>query len=134
MPGERPTDNPHATSIKEIEYSRTTLGAVGTVLLSNHEGYYLGDPLFTPFFSFLDSRPSRQEPIFIHPNSPVLRLNGTLIPDNPSKSSRPQGWSSPHAEFVEGKMLAKPQKQFTPPSSPNSTSTPPAPSSASQSL
>lgn len=71
-------------AIKEIEYSRTHLGAVGTVLLSNHEGYYLGDPLFTPFFTFLNSRPSEQEPIFIHPNTPVLRLNGTLVPANPT--------------------------------------------------
>ena len=82
------TNNPHASSIKEIEYARTKLGAVGTVLLSNHEGYYLGDPLFTPFFKFLNSRPSKQEAIFIHPNVPVLRLNGTLVSANPSKSTR----------------------------------------------
>ena len=74
-------------SITEIEYARTHLGAVGTVLLSNHEGHYLGDPLFTPFFKFLNSRPSRQEAIFIHPQTPFLRVNGTLVPANPSESS-----------------------------------------------
>lgn len=84
-----PTNNPCPCSIKEIEYARTKLGAVGTVLLSNHEGHYLGDPLFTPFFQFLDARPSEQEAIFIHPQTPYLRLsNGTLIVANPSKSSR----------------------------------------------
>ncbi|KAL9131320.1 MAG: hypothetical protein Q9175_006792 [Cornicularia normoerica] len=71
-------------AIKEIEYSRSELGAVGTILLSNHEGYYLGDPLFTPFFTFLNSRPSKQEVIFIHPQTPFLRLNGTLVPANPT--------------------------------------------------
>ena len=77
----------HPFSIKEIEYSRSKLGAVGTICLTNFEGIYLGDPLFTPFFKFLNARHSKQEVIFIHPQNPYLRLNGTFIVANPSKSS-----------------------------------------------
>ena len=76
----------HPFSIKEIEYSRSKLGAVGTICLTNAEGIYLGDPLFTPFFKFLNTRHSKQEVIFIHPQNPYLRLNGSLIVANPSKS------------------------------------------------
>ena len=79
------TRNP--SSIKEIEYARSHLGAIGTVLLTNADGHYLGDPLFTPFFKFLNSRNSRQESIFIHPQTPFLRVNQTLVPANPSESS-----------------------------------------------
>ena len=92
--------NPHASSIKEIEYARSHLGAIGTVLLSNHEGYYLGDPLFTPFFRYLNSRRSQQEAIFIHPNVPVLRLNGSLVPANPSKSEQRREESPSHCSTV----------------------------------
>ena len=77
----------HLSSIKEIEHSRSKLGAVGTICLTNFEGIYLGDPLFTPFFKFLNTRHSKQEVIFIHPQNPYLRINGTFIVANPSKSS-----------------------------------------------
>ena len=77
----------HLSSIKEIERSRSKLGAVGTICLTNFEGIYLGDPLFTPFFKFLNTRHSKQEVIFIHPQNPYLRINGTFIVANPSKSS-----------------------------------------------
>ena len=78
----------HVIRIKEAEYARTHLRAIGSGLLSNHEGKYLGNPLFTPFFEFLESRDSDSEVIFVHPTIPVLNLNGTFISDNPSKSAR----------------------------------------------
>ena len=82
----RLADYLHPSSIKEIEHSRSELGAVGTICLTNFEGIYLGDPLFTPFFKFLNTRHSKQEVIFIHPQNPYLRINGTFIVANPSKS------------------------------------------------
>ena len=75
----------HITRIKEAEYARTHLGAVGSGFLSNHEGKYLGNPLFTPFFEFLNSRDTHSEVMFVHPNSPTLDLNGTFISADPSK-------------------------------------------------
>lgn len=77
----------HVTRIKEAEYARTHLGAIGSGLLSNHEGKYLGNPLFKPFFEFLESRDTDFEVIFVHPTVPVLDLNGTFISGNPSQSA-----------------------------------------------
>lgn len=76
----------HVTRIKEAEYARTHLGAIGSGLLSNHEGKYLGNPLFTPLFEFLDSRDTQFEVIFVHPNNPTLNINGTFISADPSTS------------------------------------------------
>ena len=77
----------HVTRIKEAEYARTHLRAIGSALLSNHEGKYLGNPLITPFFEFLESRETDFEVVFVHPTVPILDLNGTFISDNPSKSA-----------------------------------------------
>jgi predicted TIM-barrel fold metal-dependent hydrolase len=73
-------------AIREASHALTHLNAIGTGLLSNHEGYYLGNPAFTPFFSFLKSRSSQKDEIvFIHPSYPVLHLNnGSLIPADPT--------------------------------------------------
>ncbi|MCJ1224879.1 hypothetical protein MMC12_001526 [Toensbergia leucococca] len=73
-----------AAAIKEANYALTHLGALGVVLLSNHEGKYLGNPILTPFFSYLQSRNSSHEVVFIHPNSPVLNLNGSFISADPT--------------------------------------------------
>ena len=67
-----------------MDYARGHLGAIGTVLLSNHEGKYLGNPALTPFFAHLESRKSKAEVVFIHPSSPVLYVNGTFISADPS--------------------------------------------------
>ena len=72
--------------IKEAAHALDKLNAVGVVLLSNHEGNYLGNPLFKPFFAYLDSRATKHEVIFIHPNNPTLNLNGTFVPADPSKA------------------------------------------------
>ncbi len=75
-------------AIREASHALTHLNAIGTGLLSNHEGYYLGNPAFTPFFSFLNSRSSQKDEIvFIHPSYPVLHLNiGSLIPADPTST------------------------------------------------
>lgn len=81
--------------IKEVEYARSHLGAIGTGLFSNHEGKYLGNPEFTPFFAYLQSRETPFEVVFIHSSSPLLNINGTFISGNPSKCSRLTSTLSP---------------------------------------
>ena len=46
-------------SIIETRHSLTKLGAVGVGLLSNHEGYYLGHPMFKPFFEAVEAYKAR---------------------------------------------------------------------------
>ncbi|KAK6006895.1 hypothetical protein QM012_005903 [Aureobasidium pullulans] len=76
-------------AIKEAQYALDHLDAAGIGLLSNHEGYYLGNPQFQPLFSFLNSstNTTTNEIIFVHPNEPCLRIphgNGSLIIANPT--------------------------------------------------
>lgn len=76
-------------AIKEARYALDHLDAAGVGLLSNHEGYYFGDPQFQPFFSFLNNsmNHSANEIIFVHPNEPCMRIsneNGSLIIANPT--------------------------------------------------
>ena len=42
-------------AIREARYALDHLSAVGIGLLSNHEGYYLGNAQFQPFFTFLNT-------------------------------------------------------------------------------
>ncbi|RMZ07025.1 hypothetical protein D0862_04397 [Hortaea werneckii] len=71
-------------AITEAKYATRVLGAVGMGLLSNHEGYYLGNRSFTPFFQFLDESLEGRRSIFVHPNAPCLHgENGSLIDANP---------------------------------------------------
>ena len=78
----------HLASIKEVEYARSHLAAIGTGLFSNHEGKYLGNPELTPFFAYLQSRETPFEVVFIHSSSPLLNINGTFISGNPSRCPR----------------------------------------------
>ncbi|KAM0805995.1 hypothetical protein BDR22DRAFT_896156 [Usnea florida] len=73
-----------AAAIKEVEYARSHLGAIGTGLFSNYEGKYLGNPELTPFFAYLQSRETPFEVVFIHSSSPLLNINGTFISGNPT--------------------------------------------------
>jgi predicted TIM-barrel fold metal-dependent hydrolase len=70
-------------AIREATYALDVLGAAGIALFSNFEGCYLGDPDFRPFFDAMDRREGGQV-LYIHPTTPVLRLNGSLIEANPT--------------------------------------------------
>ncbi|KAK3676195.1 hypothetical protein LTR78_003945 [Recurvomyces mirabilis] len=57
----------------------------GTGLLSNHEGYYLGNHTFTPLFSHLNI--SANNKVFIHPTDPCIhdpQNSSQLLSANPS--------------------------------------------------
>ncbi|KAJ4377174.1 hypothetical protein N0V86_006616, partial [Didymella sp. IMI 355093] len=70
-------------AVDEAIYALDTLGAAGIALYSNFEGRYLGDPSFTPFFEAMDARGPNQI-IYVHPTTPYLRLNGSLVEANPT--------------------------------------------------
>lgn len=54
-------------ALTELAYSLDELGLNGVVLLTNYDGYYLGDPRFDRLFSELNQR---QTVVFVHPQSP----------------------------------------------------------------
>jgi predicted TIM-barrel fold metal-dependent hydrolase len=70
-------------AIAEAAYALDVLGASGIALYSNFEGHYLGDPSFTPFFKAMNARGAGQI-IYVHPTTPVLRVNGQLVEANPT--------------------------------------------------
>jgi predicted TIM-barrel fold metal-dependent hydrolase len=70
-------------AIAEAMYALDTLGAAGIALYSNFEGRYLGDPSFTPFFKAMNARGAGQV-IYIHPTTPYMLVNGSLIEANPT--------------------------------------------------
>lgn len=73
-----------AFAVTEAEYALTHLHAAGIGLQSNHEGYYLGNRAFTPFFSHFNNS-GNVPPIFVHPAGPCLRSsNGSLTSANPT--------------------------------------------------
>jgi hypothetical protein len=89
------TDRPRH-SITEATYALTHLNASGIGLQSNHEGYYLGNHLFTLFFAYANSTTVRS-PIFVHPAGPCLR---TLANDSLSlTSANPTLYPSGIVEF-----------------------------------
>jgi predicted TIM-barrel fold metal-dependent hydrolase len=70
-------------AITEATHALDHLNAAGIVLYSNFEGHYLGSPTFTPFFSAMNARGAGQT-IYVHPTTPYIRLNGSLIEANPT--------------------------------------------------
>ncbi|KAJ7931326.1 hypothetical protein B0H13DRAFT_2263902 [Mycena leptocephala] len=58
-----------------------TLGAVGVALTSNHEGKYLGNPEFIPFFARMETMNAI---IFVHPANPLFEFGGTFVMANPT--------------------------------------------------
>lgn len=70
-------------AIVEAQYALDTLGAAGIAVYSNFEGHYLGDSAFTSFFSAMNGRSSKQI-IYVHPTTPYIRINGSLIEANPT--------------------------------------------------
>ena len=55
-------------ALAEIDYALGTLGLDGVVLLTNHDGVYLGDSLLDPVF---DELSRRHAVVFLHPTVPV---------------------------------------------------------------
>ena len=70
-------------AIAEATYALDTLGAAGIALYSNFEGRYLGDPSFKPFFAAINARGNKQI-IYVHPTTPYIRVNGTLVEADPT--------------------------------------------------
>ncbi|KAH5589132.1 hypothetical protein HBI45_222700 [Parastagonospora nodorum] len=70
-------------AIVEANYALDILGAAGIALYSNFEGHYLGDPTFTPFFAAINARGGGQI-VYIHPTTPYVRVNGSLVEANPT--------------------------------------------------
>jgi len=54
-------------ALEELKYAREVLKLDGVVLLSNYDGYYLGDPRFDRLFSELNRQ---KAVVFIHPATP----------------------------------------------------------------
>lgn len=54
-------------ALDELNYALDDLKLDGVVLLSNYDGYYLGDPKFDRLFSELNKR---KAVVYIHPSSP----------------------------------------------------------------
>lgn len=54
-------------ALAELEYALDTLKLDGVLLLSNHQGVYLGDPRLDPFFEELERRSAY---CFVHPDFP----------------------------------------------------------------
>ncbi|KAJ7451226.1 hypothetical protein B0H11DRAFT_2246437 [Mycena galericulata] len=85
-------------SITEVQYAVETLEAVGVALTSNHEGKYLGNPEFIPFFARMETMNAI---IFVHPANPLFETAGTFVLANPTVY--PQGI----AEFLYGNMQTR---------------------------
>ena len=64
-------------ALQEVEYAHKELDAKGIGLLTNHEGYYMGDPVLLPFFAGLNAMDLESKIVFMHP---------TMAECNPSMS------------------------------------------------
>ncbi|KAK3334323.1 hypothetical protein B0H65DRAFT_79809 [Neurospora tetraspora] len=68
-------------ALKEAQYALSSLGALGLGLLTNHEGYYLGNAALAPFFEALNNTiPGGPHVCIVHPTEPLMRVdNGSSI-------------------------------------------------------
>ncbi len=67
-------------SLEELAYCLDTLRLDGVVLLSNYDGYYLGDERFDRLFAELDRR---NAVVFVHPASPPgLEASHLRLPES----------------------------------------------------
>ncbi|KAK1778745.1 hypothetical protein QBC45DRAFT_327634 [Copromyces sp. CBS 386.78] len=71
----------NTAALKEAQYALSSLGALGLGLLTNHEGYYLGNAALAPFFEALNNTvPGGPHVCFVHPTDPLMRVdNGSSI-------------------------------------------------------
>ncbi|KAJ7107271.1 hypothetical protein C8R43DRAFT_1044971 [Mycena crocata] len=68
-------------AIIEGQYALESLDAVGVAVNSNHEGLYLGNLLFDPFFAAMANSDTI---VFVHPTAAVLKINQTFVEANPT--------------------------------------------------
>jgi len=54
-------------ALEEVRYAYETLKVDGVTMLTNYDGYYLGDPRFEPLFAELNRR---KAVVYIHPGTP----------------------------------------------------------------
>jgi predicted TIM-barrel fold metal-dependent hydrolase len=55
-------------ALRQLEFALDTLHADGVILLSSQNGFYIGDPAFTPLYEELHRR---SVVVFVHPASPA---------------------------------------------------------------
>ena len=56
------------SALRQMEYALDTLRADGVILLSNQNGFYVGDPTFEPLYAEMNRR---SVAVFVHPASPA---------------------------------------------------------------
>lgn len=71
----------NAAALKEAQYALSSLGAIGLGLLTNHEGFYLGNAALGPFFEALNNTiPGGPHVCLVHPTEPLMRVeNGSSV-------------------------------------------------------
>ncbi|KAK3400897.1 hypothetical protein B0T20DRAFT_154772 [Sordaria brevicollis] len=71
----------NTAALKEAQYALSSLGALGLGLLTNHEGFYLGNAALSPFFEALNNTvPGGPHVCIVHPTDPLMRVdNGSSI-------------------------------------------------------
>jgi predicted TIM-barrel fold metal-dependent hydrolase len=86
-------------TLKEVEVAISE-GADGFGLLTNYQGYYLGDPLFEPVMKALNEKNAK---IFVHPTMPCAKEYGSETVDptiqHTNSSATPLGKAYPIPMF-----------------------------------
>tara|TARA_R110002003_G_scaffold122_1_gene11019 strand:- start:28665 stop:29168 length:504 start_codon:yes stop_codon:yes gene_type:complete len=77
-------------AVVEARYALGELGAVGVGVLTNHEGWYVGDVRFDALWGEVERWAGEQEDgrgvVFVHPTEPVVRLgDGRIVMSRPCK-------------------------------------------------
>jgi hypothetical protein len=72
-------------AIVEADFALGTLGAAAIGGFSNHEGLYIGNAQFTPFFKHLNqTAPAGNQIVFIHPSTACQNIDHLHIDSNPT--------------------------------------------------
>ena len=72
-------------AIKEAHHALNKLKALGLGVLTNHEGYYLGNAVLKPFLAALNATEGGPHTLMVHPTDPLQRdSEGALVVSNPT--------------------------------------------------